>query len=109
MSAFEHFKNADGYLKMIDPETAAKLYKGGRVEAEKALLTVFHIANKGVAHVTRDLEEHPEHARLVEIASRGILSLVVSYLYTPLGIPAPGYQITSPVLEKLGGCNGSGY
>jgi hypothetical protein len=91
----EHFKNADGHLKMIDPETALKRYNGGRTEAEKTLLTVFHIANKGVAHITQYLKEHPEHAKLVEIASRGIPSLVVSYLYTPLGIPAPEYQITS--------------
>jgi hypothetical protein len=89
----EHFKSADGYLKMLDAETALENYDGERAEAKKALLTVFHIANKGVAHITQALEEHPEHATLVEIASRGIPSLMVSYLYTPLGIPAPKYQI----------------
>jgi hypothetical protein len=91
----EHFKNADGYLKMIDPEAALKHHDGPRAEAEKALLAVFNIANKGVAHVTQALKEHPDDARLVEIASRGIPALVVSYLYTPLRIPAPKYQITS--------------
>ena len=91
----EHFKNADGDLKMVDPETALKRYDGGRAEAEQALLPVFDIANKGVAHVTQDLKAHPEQARLLEIASRGIPSLVISHLYTPLGIPAPKYQITS--------------
>jgi hypothetical protein len=91
----EHFKNADGPLKMIDPENALKYYDGGRAEAEKALLTVFHIANKGVAHITQAFKEQPEHAKFVEIASRGIPSLVVSYLYTPLGMPAPKYQVTS--------------
>ena len=52
-------------------------YDGSRAEAEKALLTVFHITNKGIAHFTEDFNDHPEHATLVEIASRGIPSLVV--------------------------------
>jgi hypothetical protein len=91
----EHFKNADGPLKMVDPEAVLKRYDGGRADAEKALLAVFHIANKGLAHTTQDLKDHPEHGALLEIASRGIPSLVISYLYTPLGIPAPNYKITS--------------
>jgi hypothetical protein len=66
----EHFKNADGgFLKVVDPETALKRYDGGRAEAEKALLSVFQITNKGVAHITQDLREDPEHAKLVEIAT----------------------------------------
>jgi hypothetical protein len=91
----EHFKNAAGHLKMVDPEAVLKRYGGGQAEAEKALLCVFHVANKGLAHITQDLKDHPEQGALLEIASRGIPSLVVSYLYTPLGIPAPDYKITS--------------
>jgi hypothetical protein len=91
----EHFKNAAGYLKIVDPEAVLKRYDGEQAEAEKALLCVFHVANKGLAHITQDLKDHPEQGALLEIASRGIPSLVVSYLYTPLGIPAPDYKITS--------------
>jgi hypothetical protein len=42
-----------------------------------------------------DLVDDPEHGKLFEIAIRGIPSLVVSYVYTPLRIPAPNYEITS--------------
>lgn len=44
--------------------------------------------------MTEVLLENPEHGRLIEIASRGVPSLVVSYLYTPLGLPAPDYKLT---------------
>jgi hypothetical protein len=59
------------------------------------LLSIFHVANKGLAHTTTDLIDDPEHGKLFEIAIHGIPSLVVSYVYTPLGIPAPNYKITS--------------
>jgi hypothetical protein len=91
----EQFKNAGGPLKMVDPEKALSRYEGDQEEAEKALLTVFHITNKGLAHITADLAAHPAHGRLLEIASRGIPALVISYLYTPLGLAAPNYKITS--------------
>ena len=91
----EHFRNAHGPLKMVNPETALNRYEGGRDEAEKALLTVFHITNKGLAHITADLADHPEHGRLIEISSRGIPALVISYLYTPLGLMAPNSRISS--------------
>jgi hypothetical protein len=91
----EHFRNANGPLKMVNPEKVLSRYDGGREQAEKALLTIFHVTNKGLAHLMRDLMDHPEHGELLEIASRGVPSLVVSYLYTPLGLPAPSYKITS--------------
>jgi hypothetical protein len=91
----EHFRNEGGPLRMVDPETVLSRYEGGRDEAEKALLSIFHVANKGLAHITQDLIDHPEYGTLLEIASRGVPSLVVSYLYTPLGIVAPNYKIVS--------------
>jgi hypothetical protein len=95
----EHFHNADGAFKMVAPEAILYRYDGGPDEAERALLTIFHITNKGLAHVTADLATHPEHGRLLEIASRGIPTLVVSYLYTPLGMASPNYKITSQPRE----------
>lgn len=90
----ENFSNASGNLSMVSPEAVLARYDGGKEEAERALLAVFQITNKGIAHVTEDLLDHPEHGRLIEIASRGVPSLVVSYLYTPLGLPAPEYKLT---------------
>lgn len=90
----ESFSNAAGHLSMASPDSVLARYEGGKQEAEEALLTVFQITNKGIAHVTEDLKDNPHHGRLIEIASRGVPSLVVSYLYTPLGLPAPEYQLT---------------
>ena len=91
----ESFSNANGPLSMVTPDAALGKYTGERSEAERAFLSIFHVANKGLAHTTMDLVDDPEHGKLFEIAIRGIPSLVVSYVYTPLGIPAPNYEITS--------------
>ena len=96
----EHFSNASGHLAMVNPETALSRYDGGKEEAEKALLAVFQITNKGIAHVTEDMKDNPDHGRLIEIASLGVRSLVVSYLYTPLGLPAPNYKLTQRKREN---------
>jgi hypothetical protein len=89
----EHFSNASGHLSMVNPETALSRYQGGKEEAEKALLAVFEITNKGIAHVTQDVKDNPDHGRLIEIACRGVPSLVISYLYIPLSLAAPDYKL----------------
>ncbi|MEE1611595.1 hypothetical protein [Microvirga sp. CF3016] len=91
----EHFSNDHGPLKKVDPEAALSRYDGGQEEAQEALLTIFRLTNKGLAHITEYLTAHPESGRLVEIASRGIPVLVINYLYIPLGLPAPDYKISS--------------
>lgn len=93
----EHFENDKGPLPMLAPETALNRYDGGPDEARKALLSVFRLTNKGLAHITQDLEEHPDQGKWLEVASRGIPSLIISYLYTPLGIPAPNYKLPSRI------------
>lgn len=90
----EKFSIARGPLSMISPDTALGRYDGSKEEAEKALLAVFQLTNKGIAHVTEDMKDNPDDSRLIEIASRGVPSLLVSYLYTPLGLPAPNYKLT---------------
>ena len=89
----EDFSNASGPLPMVTPDQAVSRYSGGKDEAERALITVFHTANKGLAHVTTGFIESLEQATLLEIASRGVPSLVISHLYTPLGLPAPEYEL----------------
>jgi hypothetical protein len=97
----ENFQDASGgNLPMVIPDDALERYAGDREEAEKALLAVFQTTNKGLAHVTKDLMDNPEHGTLIEIASRGIPSLVVSHLYTPLGLPAPNYKLTSRLRDE---------
>ena len=90
----EHFKNANGPLKKVDPKAALNRYKGERSEAEEALLQILHVTNKGLAHNTQDLIESPEQSRLIEIACHGIPALMISYFYTPLGLYPPASQIT---------------
>lgn len=58
-------------------------------------MAVLHVTNKGLAHNTLDLIESPEGAKLIEIASRGVPALMVSYFYTPLGLPKPDPKITT--------------
>jgi hypothetical protein len=48
---------------------------GGGDEVEKALLAVFQATNKGLAHVTENFIDNPEHGTLVEIASCGFRRL----------------------------------
>lgn len=85
----EHFG-----LSKVSPNVVLAHYDGGEEDAEKALLSVFEITNKGIAHVTEDLKDNLDHGRLVEIASRGVPSLIISHLYTPLGLPPPDYKLT---------------
>jgi len=96
----EHFRNANGPLKKVAPEVAIGKYEGDREEAEKALVTILHVTNKGLAHNTMGLIETPEGPGLIEIASRGVWSLMVSYFYTPLGLHPPGTMITTHPREE---------
>ena len=75
-------------------------YDGGRDEAERALLAVLRISNKGVAHFTAGIASQPEDGNLLEIASCGVPCLIINHVYTPLGLPAPDYRIPGrPRLE----------
>jgi len=90
----EHYQNTSGPLSVVSPAAAVARWPGGRAEAEQALLSVFRIANKGLAHVTLSFSASPEETRLLEIATHGIRALIVSYLYTPLSLLAPQSIIT---------------
>jgi hypothetical protein len=91
----ENFVGSSGPLQKVDIDVALARYKGDPADAERALLTVFRLANKNLSHTTCELENHPEDVTSLLIAAAGIPSLVVSYLYTPLGLPPPNYKITS--------------
>lgn len=97
----EDFSNAAGPLPLVSPQEAVRPYKGTAAEAEAALASVLQTANKGVAHFTAGLILSPEQAHHIEIASRGVPTLVVNYLYTRLQMPAPNYKLTS---RRRGDC-----
>lgn len=91
----EHFKNASGPLPVLSPKIAVSRYGGDQDEAERALLRVFRLTNKGLAHSTSGMIEDPADFDLIEIASVGVPALMVSYFYTPLGLPRPAPRIST--------------
>lgn len=91
----ESFSNASGALRLVTPEAAIAHYTGPNEEAEKALLAVFHAANKGFAHFTSGFDPSLVDGDAIEVASRGVPTLIISHLYTPLGLPAPDFEIKS--------------
>jgi hypothetical protein len=91
----EHFSNATGPLARVLPAQAVSHHPGGTAEAEQALLSVFRIANKGLAHLTSSFLMSPEETRLLKIASQTIPILIDNYLYKPRGLHAPLAQISS--------------
>jgi hypothetical protein len=82
------------HLSMVNPDDALGRYPGSKEEAEKALLAVFQITNKGIGHFTAEIRGDPENNRLIEIASRYVPALVITYLYVPLGLPIPDYRLS---------------
>lgn len=92
-------KRSDDYgvedwgLNLITPEQAVKPYGGPSNEAEKALASVIHCANKGVAHTTAAQMVIDEDRHLYEIAARGVPTLLINHFYVPLGIQPPEYKI----------------
>ena len=97
----ELFSNSSGSLPVVTPSVAIAHYSGPASEAERALLAVFHTTNKGLAHFTTGFDASLVDSNALEVASRGVPSLVISHLYTPLGLPAPDFQIKG---RSRGGC-----
>jgi hypothetical protein len=91
----EDFANSTGPLPLVTPQQAVSKYKGDPAAAESALAAVLHTVNKGLAHITAGLLASATDIDALEIASRGVPALITSYLYTPLGLPAPKPSITS--------------
>lgn len=89
----ELFSNSSGPLGLVTPAVATAHYSGPSADAERALLAVFHAANKSLAHLTNGFNASLVDSDAMEVASRGVPSLVISHLYTPLGLPAPDFKI----------------
>ena len=91
----EHFRGSEGQFRKITIAEATALYTGDSVEAEKALAYVLHTTNKGLAHNTYGFSKSDEASHLLEIAFRGVPTLMVTYFYNPLGIQPPDYRAKS--------------
>lgn len=79
-------------LSMVNPATAIGTYMGPAEDAEQALLSIFHIANKGFAHFSWGLTKGEWSSSNVAIACEGIPVLVINSLYVPLGLASPDYE-----------------
>lgn len=91
----EHFSVPTGHLRKITVVEATAPYTGDPVEAEQAFAYVLHTTNKGLAHTTSGFYKSVEASQLLEIAFRGVLTLMVNYFYNPLGVQPPDYEIKS--------------
>ena len=82
-------------LSMLTKTKALSAYPGSTSEAEAALALIFHSANKGLAHTTASFKRHSGDVCLLEIAFRGVPTLLVNGFYAPLGINPPSHELTS--------------
>lgn len=89
----EHFTGQMEQLRKITVCEATAPYTGDPVEAEQAFAYVIHTTNKGLAHTTSCFSKSDEASQLIEIAFRGVLTLMVNYFYNPLGMQPPDYEV----------------
>lgn len=97
----EHFKNADGLLKMRLPDVVLSRYLGPPEKAENSFLGIIEIANKHLLHNTISLLEENNDVTNVEFAIREMPALMTNYFYTPLGLLPPTPWITTRPREAL--------
>lgn len=85
----EHFTG----LSRLSIEKALIAYPGPSQDARDALAYVTYLANKGLAHTTSSFTKQDRGSELLEIAFRGVPSLIVNNFYVPLGLEPPPYQL----------------
>lgn len=91
----ENFSGTNGALQKVDPIKALQSYKGSATEAEEALAYVLHTTNKALAHSTHGFSKSNEASKLLEIAFRGVPTLMVNNFYNKMGLRAPDYELNS--------------
>lgn len=85
----EHFPG----LSKLSIQRAVQPYPGPKGEAESALAYTIYLANKGLAHTTSLFRKHDSGSELLEIAFRGVRTLIVNNFYVPLAIEPPAYEL----------------
>lgn len=91
----ENFSSPPHQLQKITIAETTAPYTGDPVEAEHAFAYVLHSTNKGLAHTTTGFSKSDNASHLLEIAFRGVRTLMVNYFYNRLGIEPPVCEITS--------------
>lgn len=86
--AIEHFAANGMALGKVSPDAALSAYTGPKDRGERALVAIFDLANKGLAHFTSTSSDGYNSLDL-EIACKGIPVLVQNHLYTKLHMPVP--------------------
>ncbi|WP_157644709.1 hypothetical protein [Burkholderia ubonensis] len=86
--AIEHFKTNGMALKKVAPAAALDTYNGPKADAERALVSIFELANKGLAHLSNAFPTQYTSVEL-DIAHRGIRTLLNNNLYVKLGMQMP--------------------
>lgn len=87
--AIEQFAASGKPLEMVSPQLAISTYQGPAADAERALVAVFDLANKGFAHLSTGLSADRYTSEDLDIACRGIPTLVNNNLYVKLGMEPP--------------------
>ena len=80
-------------LSRVTVADALAQYPGPATEAEAALAYVIYLANKGLAHTTTTFTKQDQGTTLLEIAFRGVPTLVINRFYIPLSIQPPAYKL----------------
>ncbi|MBR8301365.1 hypothetical protein KDW49_11650 [Burkholderia dolosa] len=86
--AIEHFEANGMALKKVAPAAALDTYNGPKADAERALVSIFELANKGLAHLSNAFPTQYTSVEL-DIAHRGIRALLNNNLYVKLGMQIP--------------------
>ena len=82
-----------GNLPKVSIQRAVSFYPGAAAEAEEALAYVVYLANKGLAHTTTSFTKHDRGSVLLDIAFRGVVTLVVEGFFAPLHIKPPSLKL----------------
>ena len=87
--AVEHFSTPQYPLTKVHPDAALAAYPGPKEDAEGALVAIFELANKGLAHITTETFTQEWTEQHLDIACRGIPVLIHNHLYAKLGRNVP--------------------
>ncbi|WP_108473149.1 hypothetical protein [Rhodanobacter thiooxydans] len=92
----EYFRDArDAPLPKVSPQAVFTAYNGEPADAERSLVAMFDLANKGLAHLS-GWNWGGYTDRELRNACEGIRVLIQNYLYTPLGIRMPDAPRSRP-------------
>ncbi|HET6218575.1 MAG TPA: hypothetical protein VFE27_16245 [Acidobacteriaceae bacterium] len=94
--AVEYYSTPEYPLTIVNPSSALLAYPGPRKDAEDALVAVFELANRGMAHITDGTLSGSWTDLHIDIACRGIPVLLHNHLYAKLGRTIPAAPARFP-------------